>query len=190
MKHSKPLSASILISLALLLSGTSSGRGEKHQPQATHHQSAAKNQSAYSTQPPTIIVEPAPVKIIQPAPAAEKQTTKQKWYLRPSITDWGVLGVTAVYAFISLGLLKATRRQAQFAQDALAETRKTATATEVAANAARDAVQVSKSAVRPYIWVGGKHRPAVSRYGARMGGCRNFRELQYSKSGEGSCVYN
>src|SRR5258708_35127592 len=76
MKRSKPLSASILIALALLLSGTSSGSDEKHQPQATHHRSAAKNQSAYSTQPPTIIVEPAPVKIIQPAPAAEKQTTK------------------------------------------------------------------------------------------------------------------
>jgi hypothetical protein len=143
----------VLIAAALLLSGAASRSDEKHQHQATHHQSAAKNQSAYSPQPPTIIVEPAPVKIIQPAPAAEKQTTKQKWYQRPSITDWGVLFVTGVYALISLGLLKATWRQAQFAQDTLAETRKTANATEVAANATRDAVQVSKSTVRPYLWV-------------------------------------
>lgn len=153
MKQSKPLSASILIALALFLSVAASGSGDKSQHQATHHQSAAKDQSAYRPQPPTIIIEPAPVRIIQPAPAAEKQTIMQKWYQRPSITDWGVLVVTAVYALIALGLLKATLRQARFAQDTLAEIRKTAIASEVAANATRDSVQVSKSAVRPYIWV-------------------------------------
>jgi hypothetical protein len=113
MKQSKPLSASILIALALFLSAAASGSGDKSQHQATHHQSAAKDQSAYRPQPPTIIIEPAPVRIIQPAPAAEKQTIRQKWYQRPSITDWGVLVVTAVYALISLGLLKATLRQAR-----------------------------------------------------------------------------
>jgi hypothetical protein len=152
MKHSKPLSASTLIALALLLGAAASWSDEKSWHQATHHQSTGKNQSAYSPQPPTIIVEPAPVKIIQPA-SAEKQTTKQKWYQRPSITDWGVLVVTTVYASISLGLLQATRRQAQLAQDTLTEIRKTAIASEVAANATRDSVQVSKSTVRPYVWV-------------------------------------
>jgi len=153
MKHSRPLSALILIVSVLLLSGAASRSDEKHKHQASHHQNPAKNQAVHSPQSPTIIVEPAPVKIIQAAPATETQPAKQKWYQRPSITDWGVLVVTGVYALISLGLLKATWRQARFAQDTLSETRKTATATEVAANAARDAVQVSKSAVRPYLWV-------------------------------------
>src|SRR5260370_23310526 len=153
MKHSRPLSALILIVSVLLLSGAVSRSDEKHKHQASHHQNPAKNQAVHSPQSPTIIVEPAPVKIFQAAPATETQPAKQKWYQRPSITDWGGLVVTGVYALISLGLLKATWRQARFAQDTLSETRKTATATEVAANAARDAVQVSKSAVRPYLWV-------------------------------------
>jgi hypothetical protein len=106
----------VLIASALLLKAAVGGSDEKHQYQSAYHQSAAKNQPAYISQSPTIIVEPTPIKITQTASATEKQATKQKWYQRPSITDWGVLSVTMVYAFISLRLLRATSKAASAAK--------------------------------------------------------------------------
>jgi hypothetical protein len=118
MRHLKPLSASILIVSALLLSGGSdvSGSDEKHQNQTTTHEHGGNNKPQVATPSFTIVVQPAPVQIIQPSTPVEKNKPKQKWYERPTITDWGILGVTLLYVLISLGLLNETRKQAALAK--------------------------------------------------------------------------
>jgi len=104
----------ILIASALLPSGAS-GENKKHQNQTHPHSYHANAQPKPTSTPFTIIVQPAPVTIIQPSPAVEQNKPKQKWYERPTVTDWGVLFVTLLYVGVSIGLLKATQRQAESA---------------------------------------------------------------------------
>jgi hypothetical protein len=139
MKLSSTWYASILIASALLLSaGNVSSGNEEHQNQAPAHERSSKDKSQVPTPSFTIIVQPAPVQIIQPSPAVEQKKPAQKWYQRPSITDWGILGVTLAYAFISLGLLNATRTQAGLAKQS-ADTAKEST------DAAKASVEIAKN---------------------------------------------
>jgi len=119
MKHLKLLSASILMVSALLLNGVSGGN-EKHQNQTNTHNFGAIRQSNPTPSPLTVIVQPAPVKIIQTSSAVERENkSTQKWYERPSVTDWGILCVTLLYTLISIGLLNATRKQSRATREAL-----------------------------------------------------------------------
>lgn len=130
LRKSLPL---ILIASALLLSAESkvSGSNEKHQDQTTAHKPGGKNKYQAATPSFTIVVQPAPVQIIQPSRAIEQNKPKQKWYQRPTITDWGILGVTLLYALTSLGLLNATRKQAALARKSADVAEKAFTGLEV-----------------------------------------------------------
>jgi hypothetical protein len=114
--HSLPKSfLPILIASALLLSA-SVGRGdEKHQNQSSAHRHETDSQSRKATPALTIVVEPAPVQIIQSHSSDEKENAEQKWYQRPTITDWGILVVTLVYTGISIGLFVIAKRSADAA---------------------------------------------------------------------------
>lgn len=109
----------VLIASALLLSGASNGGSDKTHQNQTGTDNRSTNGKTNPT-PPTvnIVVQPAPVQIIQPSTPVEKKQPAQKWYQRPSATDWGILAVTLFYTLISLGLLDATRRQAILAKAA------------------------------------------------------------------------
>jgi hypothetical protein len=150
MKRSNTWYALILIASASLLSAASVGSGnEKHQNQTSTHNRGGEHKADHATPSFTIVVQPAPVQIIQPSPAVEQKKPQQKWYERPTVTDWGILGVTLLYALISIGLLRATKRQAKLATAALKET-------TVAADAARDSADAAKLALhadRPLIIV-------------------------------------
>jgi hypothetical protein len=120
MKPLKLSSMLILIASALLLSAAGSARSdEKHQNQPSTNERRRHSESSQPTPTFTIIVQPAPVKIIQQAAPEEQQQPAKKWYQRPSATDWGILAVTFAYALISLGLLNATRRQAKISSKTL-----------------------------------------------------------------------
>jgi hypothetical protein len=146
----RPRYAPILVATALLLSAAS-GSDKKHQNQSDAHYYNASRKSDPAPSPITIIVQPAPVQIIQPRAPIEKPQATQKWYQRPTVTDWGVLGITLLYTAIALGLLNATRTS-------LAETRKTADAAIRSAKAAEssaDAARLALHSDRPYLLVTG-----------------------------------
>jgi hypothetical protein len=130
LKLSLPL---ILIVSALLPSGVSRG-DEKHQNQTQKHNHSTTDQ-AHTSPCPTpfqIVVEPAPVKIVQASAAIEQNKPRQKWYQRPTITDWGILGVTLLYTVISLGLLAATKGALREATESANAAVKSARTTELA----------------------------------------------------------
>jgi len=107
----------LLISSFFLLVGASHGGSDKkHQNQPTAHHRSGASKPNPTERPFTVIVEPAPVQVVQQTAPVEKKQAAQKWYQRPSATDWGILGVTLAYTLISLGLLDATRRQAKLAK--------------------------------------------------------------------------
>ncbi|HUY29266.1 MAG TPA: hypothetical protein VMV27_17785 [Candidatus Binataceae bacterium] len=142
----------ILIPLALLLFGARSvsGSNEKHQDQTAANKPSGKNKSQVAAPSFTIVVQPAPVQIIQPSPAIEQNKPKLKWYQRPTVTDWGILWGTFVYALISLGLLNATRTQATLANRSLGETRKAADAAQKSADVSEKALALAE---RPHLIV-------------------------------------
>ena len=120
MKHSSTWFALILIASALHLSAARSARSdEKNQSQPSSNERHRHNESSQPTPAFTIIVQPAPVKVIQQTSPEEKQQPPKKWYQRPSATDWGILAVTFAYVLISIGLLNATRRQAKISNKTL-----------------------------------------------------------------------
>jgi hypothetical protein len=137
--------ALILIGSALLLNGASSvsGSSEKHQNQTAAHERSGKDKSQIATPSFTIVVQPAPVQIIQPSAAVEQKKPAQKWYQRPTVTDWGILGVTLLYALISLGLLNATKTQATLAKESA----------ETAACALKETQTVNRIAQRGYLYI-------------------------------------
>ncbi len=144
MKLSKPLSMLILIASASLLSAVSVGSGnEKHQNQTSTQNKRTDREPRIPAPSFTIVVQPAPVQIIQPSPAVEQKKPQQKWYQRPTITDWGIFVVTILYTSISLGLLNATRQQAKLATQALRETSIAAEAAKQSANAATAAAEAA-----------------------------------------------
>jgi hypothetical protein len=129
-----------VVALSLFLLAASRG-DEKHQSQSRRDNRTSEKESKQPTSAFTIVVQPAPVKVIQQAPPIEKNQAPQKWYERPTITDWGIFGVTIAYTLISLGLLDATRRQARLANGVLVETRKAADAAIRSAQAAQVTAQ-------------------------------------------------
>jgi hypothetical protein len=121
MKRSNTWFALILILSALLPSAASVGSGnEKHQNQSSPHHPNSERKAKQATPAFTIIVQPAPVTVVQPSAAVEKKSPAQKWYQRPTITDWGIFAVTLLYTAVSFGLLWATKRQSTLADEALA----------------------------------------------------------------------
>ena len=125
MKRLSTWFALILIASASLLSAANSGGGnEKHQNQASTYHRSSERKPDKAAPSFTIVVQPAPVQVIQQATTEEKKHPAEKWYERPTVTDWGVLIVTFAYVVISIGLLAATKRQAHLANEALIETRK------------------------------------------------------------------
>jgi len=109
-----------LIASVLLLSAAAGARSdEKHQNQTSTNERRRNNEAAQPKPAFTIIVQPAPVKIIQQTSPEEKQQPAKKWYQRPSATDWGIFAVTFAYVLISIGLLDATRRQAKISNKTL-----------------------------------------------------------------------
>ena len=135
---------SILIASALLLSAASSGRSdEKHQNQTSPHRPHSHLQTNIPTPAFTIVVQPAPVQIIQESAPVEKKQPAQKWYQRPSITDWGVLFVTLAYVIISIGLLNATKTQATLAKQSA----------EIATCTLEETQKVNRIAQRGYLYV-------------------------------------
>jgi hypothetical protein len=104
----------IASALALLLSGVSSARSDEKHQDPDHRRSDSK--ANVPTPAFTIIVQPAPVHVIQQAPPIEEKQAAEKSYERPMITDWGVLIVTLAYTGISLGLWCTTNRQAKLMQ--------------------------------------------------------------------------
>jgi hypothetical protein len=155
MKRSKLLPVSILIALGLLIcAANENSRNKEHQNRSRLHHSIAEQQASPTPFRIAIFVKLDPAHIAQTSAATlEKNKPAQKWYERPTITDWGILVVTLFYVCISLGLLYATWTQARLARDVLIETKSAANAAKKSAEATREAVQVSKSVVRPYIWV-------------------------------------
>jgi hypothetical protein len=123
-KRLKPSLALTLIGLALLLSAPSNvGSNKKHQDETGHNSSrtSRQKQSSAPSGMPTIIIEPSgPAQEAEHRATAEKTNAPQKWWQRPSATDWGILVVTFVYTFASIALLVATKR----ASDAAVETLK------------------------------------------------------------------
>lgn len=116
MKRLSTWFALILILSVSLLSAAGSGSDEKHQNQPNSDQSRRRNEPHQPAPAVTIIVQPAPVTVVQPSAPIEKNQPAEKWYQRPTITDWGILGVTVLYTLVSLGLLYATNRQANLAE--------------------------------------------------------------------------
>ncbi len=116
----KPLSASILILLALLLNAMRVSAGDNtRQDQRDPDNLAAKYPANPNKSPFTIIIQPAPLQVVQANTTMEKNKLAQKWYERPSFTDWGILCVTFLYTLISIGLLNATRKQSVSIKEAL-----------------------------------------------------------------------
>jgi len=142
------------IAWVLLLSAASwSGETRQHRAQSYSH--GAADQAKVPTPAFTIVVQPAPVQVIQQPAPIEKRQPAQNWYQRPSATDWGILGVTFFYTLTSLGLLNATRKQAKLANHSLATLDKTLLATEKAADAAKKGADTAEKALndleRPWI---------------------------------------
>lgn len=82
----------VLVATALLL--TAAKGNKEHQNQANTYDRGAAHKTKATTPAFTIIVQPAPVKVIQQSAAIEKKQPVQKWYQRPSATDgafWGLL---------------------------------------------------------------------------------------------------
>jgi hypothetical protein len=138
----------ILVASALLLSAAS-GSDEKHQNETIRHEHSSKAKAATATPSITIIVQPAPVQIIQPSAPIEQKKATQKWYQRPTVTDWGVFAVTLVYALISVGLLNATWNQATLAKGSLATAKQAAKAAEQSAKTAETTLNYLE---RPWIF--------------------------------------
>lgn len=124
MKRSNIWFAVILILSVSVLGAPGSRGDEKHQHQANEHPHASRSQSKQATLAFTIIVQPAPVTIVQPSAPIEQEQPAKKWYERPTITDWGILVVTVLYVLIALGLFRATRRQAELTKEALTTNRR------------------------------------------------------------------
>jgi len=108
----------ILIALALLLSASAGQGDEKHQNQPSAHRHETDSQPRKATPAFTIIVQPAPVQIIQSRSSDEKENAEQEWYQRPTVTDWGILIITLVYTGISIGLFVIAKRSADAAMAA------------------------------------------------------------------------
>ncbi|MGO9265957.1 MAG: hypothetical protein ACLQBA_13940 [Candidatus Binataceae bacterium] len=148
MKHAY---LSVLIALALFsTTGSVCRSDEKHQNQSRPHDRSTSHKANLPPSPFTIIVQPAPVQIIQPSPTIEKEKPTQEWYYRPTITDWGILGVTLIYTVISLGLLNATRKQARLAIYTLVQSRK---AVNAASASNRQNRELAEMELRAYVHV-------------------------------------
>jgi hypothetical protein len=140
MKPSKPLLTSILIALALFLGAARNGSSSPLNPErreripdphrhGAHTQTQATPQACPSV---TVIVKEVPAPKGERITAIIQQQPYSHWWKAPNAPEWAVFFLTVPYVLVSIGLFVMTKS---------------------AANAARDAVQVSKSAVRPYIWV-------------------------------------
>lgn len=113
-----------LIGLALTFWGAPSNAGsnKKHQGQTSENTSRTSHQqqSAAPSRISRIIIKPSgPAQETEHRARAEKTNAPQEWWKRPSATDWGILVVTLVYTFVSIGLLVATKRTADAAVQTL-----------------------------------------------------------------------
>jgi hypothetical protein len=152
--------------LAFLLSAGNSQGKEKHLNEAETQNRGSKSYANPVRTPFMIIVQPAPVKVIQQSTSHGNKQNQQKWYQRPSITDWGIPGVSFFYAIISLGLLNATRKQAKLAVIGAEAAKANAEAAKQQANIANKALLlqfrprliVRNFVVQPHVDVG-EHGP-------------------------------
>jgi hypothetical protein len=102
---------SILIASVLLLSGARNAQSNvgndknKHQAGKDHQETEQKSDQAQQAPLVSIIIQPAPAPQGAQATSTQEQPhAGQEWHERPTITDWGLLIVTAVYAGTAIGL--------------------------------------------------------------------------------------
>jgi hypothetical protein len=209
MKHLKPLFLLIPIVLALLLSDARNASAQpspgtiqkSHRKPATKQESAqrAKNdqhQPRASSRPLSAI---APNRTAQDRAAAESamRAAEQEAHLkRQEQLAAATLAVTQKTLDTTQQSLELDRKLVWFT-GVLAVINlltmmvfyRTVSANIIAANATRDAVQVSKSAVRPYLWVsnvkGETHPPSLTQVGPESRNVLGFADCNIQNLGKG-----
>lgn len=131
--------------LVLLPRTALSGRGNDVHQERTDSSTRddPKGITGPSPRPITVPIKRDSAQGVPVSAVAEKQPSKQKWYERPLITDWGILIITLVYTIAALGLLHVTNA-------ALVETKKAASAAMESADMAKRGFYLTH---RPWVLV-------------------------------------
>jgi hypothetical protein len=128
MKLSKPLSVLILIASALLLSGVSASFADPLQsPKTEQHESLTEKQTpkAESNQrrasPSPSEIHPETSRLVGESAAQKKQYTADHSRPEASIAEWIMVGITSLYVIVAFFTLRAIKRQADIAEEAITE---------------------------------------------------------------------
>jgi len=131
-----------LIATAVVFSLATLGQNAtpKQQTKIAHHQSpssdSAKNVHPLPSDAPREPFAEVTSSTYTPAEQAQTQQTRQRWWERPSLTDWILAITTFAYAVMTAFILLAIRRESKIAQGAADAAKDGARAAEKAANAA------------------------------------------------------